>query len=137
MIKGQTALEYLIIVTVLLAALLPLVYLANQYSSRSTVSVEAKVAVDSLVESADYVTSLSPGSKTTVDIFIPQGYVSNESSINGKRILLTFYLSTGKKFTIHKETKANVTGTLPSGWGYHEFSFTFQEDATVLIEAAA
>ena len=137
MIKGQAALEYLIIVTVLLLALLPLVYLANQYSLTTSVAAEATAAVDLIVSNADYAFSLSPGSKTTAKIFIPQGYTANESYISNNIVFMKFYLANNKGVTVHRNTKGALTGSLPSNWGYHQFSFTLQSDASVLIEVAA
>lgn len=137
MIKGQAALEYMIIIAVLLAALLPLIYLANQHSATSSASTEARIAVDTIVATADSVSSLSPGSKTTARIFIPAGYAANESYISGKVVFIKVYLANGKELTYYKGAKSNLTGSMPSNPGYHLFSFTFQDTASVLIEVAA
>jgi len=135
--NGQAALEYLIIITVLLAALLPLVYLANQYSVTKSTAVEARIAVYSIVSNADHTFSLSPGSKTTTNIFIPQGYQANESHIFNKTVFMKFYLANGNEATVYNTAKGTLMGTLPSTWGYHQFSFTLLENASVFIEVAA
>ena len=135
--KAQAALEYLIIITALLLALLPLVYLANQQSVTASVIAEANAAVDSIISNADYAFSLSPGSKTTAKIFVPQGYQANESYLSSNVVFMKFYLANGKEVTTYGNAKGNLTGSLPSKWGYHQFSFTLLENASVLIEVAA
>lgn len=112
--KSQAALEYLIIVGIAVAAIVPFFYYSFTRSSDSIVLSQAQDAVGTLAKATDYVYSLGTGSSTKVTITIPKNVV--ESSIQSKVILLRVKLSSGIS-DIKATTKADVFGNISTSQG--------------------
>lgn len=109
--KSQTALEYLMLITLGMVIVIPVFYYSLTYSSDAIKNEQAQDAVNTLAKTADYVYSLGVGSSAKVLITIPQN-VKN-SSVEGKVILIKLELSSGVT-DIKATTKANVTGGIPT-----------------------
>ena len=135
--RAQASLEYLILFSALLAAMLPIIYIADQQYNREAVASSARLALESTTSAVDSVSALSAGSTIKRTIFFPQGYLGNESYVSEKIIFLKFYLPDGTAVDAFRETIAEVQGELPQYWGLHELTFTLEEDGTVLIKTSA
>ena len=128
--KSQVALEYLIVASIAIAIILPIFYYSFTYSSGSVSFSQAQDAVNTLAKAADYVYSLGVGSKTRVSIIIPNNVVS--SSVTDKRILLKIRTSAGVSDMV-AFTKANVSGSIPTSYGYYNMLVNMTEQGIVQI----
>ena len=109
--KSQAALEYLLLMGLALAVIIPVFYYSLTHSSDSIAVSQAQNAVSTLAKTADYVYSLGIGSSSKVLITIPENIV--ESSIQNKTVLLRLKISSGIS-DIKALTKADVTGSIPT-----------------------
>ncbi len=128
--KGQISIEYLIVVGVVLILVIPLFFYSTSKTTTNLRINQADDTVTSLVTAADSVYSLGPGSKDYVWITIPKG--TKTSSITGQTIQLQLSIFSGTS-DVHKTTKANVSGTLPTEQGTYKISVEMLEDGTILI----
>ncbi len=119
--KGQTAFEYMAIVALVLAILLPLsVFVFNQAESQ-TRGKQAEIAVNSIANAADVLYAQGAGAKTTLEVYLPTGYSGKDSSIASKTISIKYFL--GKDLIeASAATRANITGKMPATGGYKIFS---------------
>lgn len=115
--KAQIAIEYLTIIGMVIAAISLMaayIWQQNEISSRLQ---QGNVAVNAIVIAADNLYAQGPGAKTQITVIFPPGYMSSLSSISDNRIVLKIYTPIG--FTdIVGETKANVSGSLPTEEGF-------------------
>jgi hypothetical protein len=122
--KGQVAVEYLIIISVALMILTPLSLYVNQalrgYTDNTRIS-KAWTAVNKLGESADWVYSQGPPAKLTFKIYIPDGI--EEASLNDKTFLFKIKTSSGTS-DIFYTTVSDLDGYLPKKSGYYYVSLT-------------
>lgn len=115
--KSQTAIEYMVIIAIAVAAIIPFFYFSLIRTSDSIIVSQAQDTVDTLAKASDYVYSLGVGSSTQVSVTIPKNVV--QSSIQSKTILLKVKLSSGTS-DIKAVTKADVFGTIPSNQGTYK-----------------
>lgn len=119
--KAQSAVEYLIIVSVALLIIIPFLAYVNQsfsnYKENSKI-IQAKNAVKKLGEAADFVYSQGPPAKLTMRICIPEGIQS--VSFN-KHILFKIKTSAGIS-DIFYDTIGEIRGTIPIKSGCYYFS---------------
>ena len=114
--KGQSSLEYFVIIGIVIIAISVVANLAWQENETSTRVHKANIAVNSIAATADNLYAQGPGAKTTLNIIVPSGYSSTTSSIGNKQIV--FSLSTpGGNMDIIALTKANISGSPPTGPG--------------------
>jgi len=135
--KAQLGLEYIVILTVVIALITPLFYLANQRLEVSRVTSEARLAVDEIVTSVNTVYAQTPGSKLTSNIFVPNGYENQTSYIANKTISMKFKLADGRDYEISGLPRCNVSGRLPPYAGYHVMTFILNQNGIVLINTTA
>ncbi len=109
--KAQVALEYLLIIALGSAIVIPIFYYSIIYSSESVINAQAQDAVNTLAKAADHVYSLGSGSSTKVLITIPQNI--KNSSVDGKFIVLQLKLSSGIA-DIKATTRTDVNGSIPT-----------------------
>jgi len=114
--KAQIAVEYMIIVAVVLGAAITFFYYTNTYSSESINKYQAKESIEVLAKAIDYVYALGPGTQTTVVIEVPPNVVS--SYVTRNEIGFKIGIS-GKINEVYEITKASVSGSLPSTPGRH------------------
>lgn len=112
--KSQAAIEYLIMVGVGLLAVTLLFYYTRTYSMESLAVNQARETVNNLAQAVDHVYSLGPGSRTRVQVNIPTNVINR--SISNNEILLRVSTRSGVT-DVWALTRANITGTLPSGSG--------------------
>jgi len=122
--KAQSAIEFLIIVSVALTILIPLILLVNQslmgYKDDTKISL-AKEAVKKLGDNADWVFSQGPPAKVTVEVYIPDD-VESISIINNE--ILYKIRTTAGITDVYYDTVPELRGTLPEKSGYYFVSLT-------------
>ena len=114
--KAQAALEYMMIVGLVLVILAPIVLYAYQQNEISVRTSQARLAVSQISAAADSLYAQGPGAKTFIDVFLPSGYGS-QSFISDGIIALKIQTPAGTNDII-EVTKANLTGSLPADSGY-------------------
>ncbi len=122
--KGQVATEYLIIVSVAFAILIPLTFYVNEllmgYRDNSKVS-RAWTAVKKLGESTDWVYSQGPPAKITLQVYIPDDV--DEITLNDKTFIFKIKTSSGISDVFYT-TVTDLDGYLPKKSGYYQVSLT-------------
>ncbi len=115
--RGQVALEYLVVLGLSLAIVLPLwLYVNNQFNTtrQELQFTYARLAVDKLADAADLVFVQGAPSQLQVQLTIPDNVVS--ASASGKEI--QFKLSTANGLTdVYAVTLGTVSGTIPTRAG--------------------
>lgn len=105
--KGQSSLEYAIIIGAILVITIPIFYYTFHESSRTFKSNQAVDTVNTLARKADSLAALGPGTRDYVWISVPGGVrstlVANQT--------ISLFLSAGGDISAF--TKTNITGTLP------------------------
>ncbi len=132
--RAQAGLEYLAILLVMIVALIPIFYMANQNTQTSRVGAEAYAAVRAIIAGVDSVYGQSPGTRTSVSVYLPQGYTANGSYFNRTVVSLRFYVTGGRYTDVYGSTTGNVTGSPPAGPGYRILYITMTGNNTVLIQ---
>ncbi len=128
--KGQIAVEYMIVMGVILIALSPFVYKeVNKYVVKARIN-EANNLANDITKSADSLYSLGPGNQKHLYIDVPKGVT--EVNIHEREISFTVNTPDGTKDII-TITKGYVTGVIPIGSGAHKIKMKVLETGIVLI----
>ncbi len=135
--RAQIGLEYMVVVAMVIAILVPLFYYANQKLESSRTEGEARIAMNALVTSVNTIYAQSPGSKISANIYIPKGYQPASSRLINRTILMNYTSMGGDRYEIIGIAKCNVGGRLPPYWGYHVMTFTLNQSGYVIINASA
>ena len=114
--RGQTSIEYLILIGFILIALIPIFYYALSESSNTVRLNEAEDSVNTLAKAADSVYALGPGTKNYVWVNFPGGIDS--ISFSDKRVLIKLNIFGGLS-DIYVESKAELTGSISITQGGH------------------
>ena len=126
--KSQAAFEYMLIVMIVLAFLVPLwAYLYNiQSQSGTEISISyAKTAVRDIINNADLVYSQGPPAKVKIKIYIPSGV--EEINISGTTI--NFKVRVDSEVSdIFGESIAQLNGSLPTQEGNYYVNIEAKED---------
>jgi hypothetical protein len=128
--QGQASIEYLMVVGIVLIIVFVLFYFVFFKSSENIKLVQAEDFVTSLVQGADEVYSLAPGTKKTIWVNLPGGVQS--AIIYPNEISLTISVSGGTS-DIVAISRAPLVGTLPSGKGTHRISVEHLPNGVVLV----
>ena len=110
------ALELLLVFTIALAIIGPLYFFTFVQSTDNIRISKTQSAVDTLGRGVDYVYSLNKGTITTVTIELPDSIISY--NLTSKTIINRVNTTVGTT-SIFYTTRANVTGSLPTGEGRH------------------
>lgn len=130
--KGQSSIEYIIIVGIVLVALIPLfIYSINKVNSEIKIN-QADDAVTSVANAANIVYSLGSGTKKFIRVTIPSGVVSY--LVNGTIVQLQMHVY-GSTSDFYAKTIPQVSGSLPIAKGTYTLSLEALEDGTVRIGA--
>jgi len=129
--RGQAAFEYMILIGVLLAVLIPLFNYVGYYSSQNVKVEKLEDAVQTLGKTADSLYALGPGNKDYVWVNFPGGL--RNISISGNEILVVAYLFGGDS-DFYYTTKGPVNGTIPLESGTFKIQLEVLEDGTVQID---
>jgi Flp pilus assembly pilin Flp len=133
--RGQAAIEYLVIFTVVMIALVPLLYIATQNTELSRTTSEISSALNQLSSTADSVYALGPGSTMTVNVYLPRSYERTQASFYGKELILPVYIQ-GTFQESYKTGKAEVKGNPPKFFGPATVKLTMTPYGYVLINDA-
>lgn len=129
--KAQISLEYLLVVSIIIGAILPFFYYSLSFSSDTIKISQANAMVDTLVSTANYLYSLGPGAQACVSVYIPKEVVN--ISIENKTILVKVKLSNGLVSDVFLNSKANVSGSLPISEGRYDVFLRMTKKGYVLI----
>lgn len=128
--KGQSSMEYVLIVGIILVILVPLfVYSINKVNSEIKIN-QADDAVTTVANSANIVYSLGSGTRKFVQITIPGGVVS--SLVNGTLVQLQLHIY-GSTSDFYSTTIVPVSGALPIEKGTYIISIEALDDGTIRI----
>ncbi len=139
--RSQVAMEYIILIGVLLILLIPILYYALSSSNESARLNQANDAVVSLAKAADTVYALGPGNRNYVWVNIPSG---SEMAIDGANKLVLIKLSIyGSQSDIYQTTKGtleagSIGGTAiqstptPIGKGTYRVKVEYKDDGTAV-----
>lgn len=111
--RGQAALEYMILLGVLMAFLGGIFAYSFQTSSVSIRTTQAREAVETIAAAADTLYKLG-GGRTSVTVNIPAGVISQSLSGNAVRLRLEIGNDAGDAIAF---TMANMTGAIPKQAG--------------------
>ncbi len=142
MLRGQSSTEYLLVLSIVLVLLVPFIYYGYISSQESVRLLQARRAVESLANAADYVYTQGYGSRVTVNVILPGGidfnnsYIGKPSSagteVPSEEINLRLYTQSG--FTdVFKSTGEEVRGRWLNRSGPYFFTVYMAEDGYVLI----
>ena len=112
--KGQAAFEYMVIVVIVMLFIIPLWYYGLQ--TRQGVSGDlsisyAKNTAKKITQTADLLYSQRENASVKIMIHIPDGV--QYTDIANKSVLIVVATSSGN-VTILEQSKANITGTIPT-----------------------
>lgn len=108
--KGQSSIEYIILVSLILAALIPLIYYATSKSSNEIRLNQADQTVQTIAKAADNVYTAGPGNREYIQVVMPTGVQS--FTVNGRDIImnLTIY---GSFSQVHARSISSIRNTTP------------------------
>ncbi|MBU3957551.1 MAG: hypothetical protein KKB25_00570 [Nanoarchaeota archaeon] len=129
--KAQAALEYMMIIGMVLVILMPMVISIFQQIETVSRSRHAEIAALRISSTASNIYAQGPGAKSTINIFLPDGY-SNMSYVSGNVILIKVYIPGGFNDVV-KISTANLTGTLPADSGYKQITLEMLQNGTVMV----
>jgi uncharacterized protein (UPF0333 family) len=129
--KAQAALEYLILVGVLLVSLIVIFNYVFYYSSQNFKINQAEDTIQTLAKTADTLYALGPGSRDFVWINMP-GSVS-QTLIQNNTIQITLFLYGGQT-DFHIKTIAPVNGSIPTEKGRYKIKLEVLDSGVVQIE---
>ncbi|GEM_PF-5595066 len=135
LMKGQVALEYLIIFTVILLAIVPLTFIATSNTELTRSTSEVSAALGTISAAADSIYALGPGSQTTIQTFIPKSYDFHQSSFNSKEVVMGVFINNEFQEPF-KLGKANIRGNMPVGPNVQYVSMKMTDKGYVLINDA-
>lgn len=115
--KCQAALEYMLIVGIILASLTPLMLYVFQQTEISTRMQQAEVAVNTIAAKADNLYAQGPGAKSTINVLFPSGY--GGGTVSGRTVAIKVFLTNAYSDVV-AVSKANLTGSLPNEPGYKQ-----------------
>lgn len=130
--RGQASVEYLILIGVMLAFLIPLFYYSLSEITNNLKISQADNAVNLIAGKIDNVYSLGSGNREKLKVTIPRGTASLEI-IENKTVELKL-LVFGNQTEIFKTTKAtNIQGSLPKNPGTYFFIIESLENGEVKV----
>jgi hypothetical protein len=128
MAKSQAATEYLVIIAVGMAILIPMaVYLNDMYIAYKDGSniASAKTAADKIASLANWVYSQGKPAKVVTSIYLPDGIERVE--IENKTITFKMKTKSGP-VDVSEETITSLEGSLPSSKGFYNVAIIAEDD---------
>lgn len=122
--KAQVALEYLIVVGLIVAILTPFWVYVSLYSTDIEFGFKteyARTAVNRITDASDFINAQGVPAKVRLRIYFPKGIDS--TSVSGKKVTITL---SGNP--IYSESIADLIGDLPTSSGYHYITIKSEED---------
>ncbi|MFH1376148.1 MAG: class III signal peptide-containing protein [Candidatus Woesearchaeota archaeon] len=131
--RGQAALEYLILVGVLLVLLITIFNYVFFHSSQNIKIEQAEDSVQTLGKTADTIYTLGPGNRDFVYVNMPGSIKETRIEENLIMIRLTLF---GGDSDFYVYTNAQVNGTLPTEKGRYKIKLETLDSGVVQIERA-
>ncbi|MCD6477476.1 MAG: hypothetical protein J7K87_00545 [Candidatus Aenigmarchaeota archaeon] len=131
--KGQAAVEYMIIIGIAIAILTPLFVIIDSYTYESKQDLRTKAledGLDSIAESANMVYFQGYPARISVTVYIPQGVIL--TNVTGDFIRVRLESKNGYNDVI-SVTDAPVNGTLPTSSGTYKVTVSATEDGWVNV----
>ena len=130
--KGQSSVEYLLVVAFLLIIIMPVGYLALGMAADQGNTTQAQVAANAVAASADQAAVAGEGSRVEQVIYFPPRLDANATLVSGKEVNLRVITTNGfsDAFAV---SRANLTGTLPTREGRAKLRFTLLSSGIVNI----
>jgi len=130
MLRGQSAIEFLMIIGFILVLILPLTWVYFETSAENTRIIQAQIAVEKLQKTADFVYYQGPGAKNVVSVYLPEGvewpnsYIGKPGSaapgVWPREIMLDVYTEGGST-EVWRATKGDLCGYWPLDGGNYRF----------------
>ncbi len=128
--RAQAGLEYLVIIALVLAILIPMAYYAYEEYRVQADYAQADLAVQKIADAIDLVYSQGTGSQTVVEVYVPQRVES--ISLAGREVLLKFRTSGGALTDVYRVTNANLTpAVLPDAENVQLLGFRYEADGNI------
>ncbi len=129
--KAQVAIEYILLIGLIVAVIIPIFYYSLSTITQNIKMNRAYAMVNKIVETADMLYALGPGSQEVIVIEIPGG-VKN-ITIQGKEINARLMIFSNVS-DINAISKANMSGTLVTKAGSWHILMK-NEDNTIKISS--
>jgi len=129
--KGQVAIEYIILIGILLFITIPIFYYTLNQSKESTRISQAYDAVNAIANTADSVYALGPGNKRYIWVSMPSGVDSAEVE-NNEVVISLDVLGSSSDFV--GLTNANLTaGSLSTEEGSYRLEIEMLDTGQVSV----
>ncbi len=132
--RGQVGIEYMAILVLFLIILIPVMYIGIMDIQIQGQTSQARVAVDSIADTADRVYAQGAGTITTVEVYLPAGI--NYASFTNHEVDINLNLPTGDTTDVYAIARGNLTGTMPTVPGRHVLVVGMNESGYVTIMEA-
>jgi uncharacterized protein (UPF0333 family) len=132
--RGQVGIEYMAILVLFLIILIPVMYIGMLDIQLQGQTSQARIAVDSIVDTVDRVYAQGPGTTTTVEVYLPPGI--NYASFTGQEVNINLNLPTGDNSDVYSLARGNITGTMPTLPGRHVLVVGMNQTGSVTIQEA-
>jgi uncharacterized protein (UPF0333 family) len=114
--RGQAAIEYFVIIGIVIVAITIVAGLAWQQNETSTRVQQANIAANKIASAANSLYAQGPGARASITVVMPSGYSSSRSSVQDNVITLSVFTPDGYMDVIVL-TKANISGSPPTSSG--------------------
>ena len=108
--KGQSSIEYIILIGLLLAAVIPLLFYATTKSSNEIRLNQADQSVQTIAKAADNVYTAGPGNREYIQVTLPTG--TQNFTVSGRDILMTLSIYGGNS-NVHARAIAPIFNKTP------------------------
>lgn len=107
--KGQSGIEYLMLVGVLIVLVLPFAYIIyGDTQTKNNVEI-SKLAVSKIAKAANLVYAQGPGARTTIKVYLPAG-VLNITTLD-REVRMNMTSAGGQTTLLFEPTYANLTNS--------------------------
>jgi len=130
--KGQTSLELMIVTAMGLAIVGIIFAFAITSASDTARRSQASDAVEKIARSADLVYALGPGSRTSVDVLMPDGIRSTD--VTGKRVLIRISTTTGDT-DVFSFPREDLSGSITSRSGRQTITLVVNSSGSVVVNS--
>ncbi|NUN11214.1 hypothetical protein HUU53_01055 [Candidatus Micrarchaeota archaeon] len=127
--KAQVALEYVVLIIISLAIIIPAYYFYYSDASEQIRVFQTKKLVNDVAEEANHAFLLGPGTITRLNTFIPQGIATQ---VKNHTIIANFSTRAGDN-QLFANTIPSINGSLPTSPGAYQVTLIVHEDETVEI----
>lgn len=128
--EGQVSVELVIILGFMIVAVMPFIsYGLSKINSEIKLQM-AQTAADTVVNAADAIYSLGPGTKKYVYVNMPKGVTS--TLIDGNHVVINMHVF-GNPSNMTAFSKAQLRGSIPSSQGRYKLALQVLENGTVFV----